>query len=92
MRDVHSAPFFFLSTHQSHCRYLRKQLTTQVARLEAQLTRAGQSVQQERAEMESVLYRLSSALAGVDEELMQSAVSSDETNVLLATTRKRGWP
>lgn len=69
---------------------LRKQLTTQVARLEAQLKRARQSVQQERAEVDSVLYRLSSALAGVDAELLQSAVSTDESNELLATTRKHG--
>lgn len=53
---------------------------TQVARLEAQLRRARQSVQQERAEMESILYRLSSVLAGVDAELMQFAV---------CTTRKQ---
>lgn len=53
----------------------RERLAAQVAVLEAQLQRAGQGVEQERAEMEAVLLRLSNALAGVDVELTQSAVS-----------------
>lgn len=44
--------------------------------MEAQLKRAGEGVEQERAEMESVIMRLSRALEGVDVELTQSAVNT----------------
>lgn len=47
----------------------------QVARLEAQLKRAGEGVEKERADMEAVLLNLSNALSGVDVQLTQSAVS-----------------
>lgn len=46
----------------------------QVARLEAQLKRAGDGVEQEKADMESVLINLSDALSGVEVQLKQSAV------------------
>lgn len=46
----------------------------QVARLEAQLKRAGEGVEKERADMETVLLNLSNALSGVDVQLKQSAV------------------
>lgn len=47
----------------------------QVARLEAQLKRAGEGVKKERADMEAVLLNLSNALSGVDVQLTESAVS-----------------
>lgn len=48
-----------------------------MARLEAQLKRAGEGVEKERADMEAVLLNLSNALSGVDVQLTQSAVSRD---------------
>eukprot|EP00752_Nemacystus_decipiens_P012772 g11311.t1 len=51
----------------------RFDLTMQVVRLQAQLKRAGEGVEKERAEMEAVLLNLSNALSGVDVQLTQSA-------------------
>ncbi|CAM9945568.1 unnamed protein product [Ectocarpus fasciculatus] len=51
----------------------RKELTTQVARLEAQLKRAGEGIEKEKSDMEKLLLNLSNALSGVDIQLTQSA-------------------
>lgn len=52
----------------------RKDLTTQVARLEAQLKRAGEGIEKEKADMEKLLLNLSNALSGVDVHITQSVV------------------
>ncbi|CAM9148060.1 unnamed protein product, partial [Ectocarpus sp. 8 AP-2014] len=51
----------------------RKDLTTQVARLEAQLKRAGDGIEKEKTDMEKLLLNLSNALSGVDFQLTHSA-------------------
>ncbi|CAM9476157.1 unnamed protein product, partial [Ectocarpus sp. 12 AP-2014] len=51
----------------------RKDLTTQVARLEAQLKLAGEGIEKEKTNMEKLLLNLSNALSGVEVQLTQSA-------------------
>ncbi|CAM9115372.1 unnamed protein product, partial [Ectocarpus sp. 4 AP-2014] len=51
----------------------RKDLTTHVARLEAQLKQAGEGIEKEKTDMEKLLLNLSNALSGVDVQFTQSA-------------------
>ncbi|CAM9849265.1 unnamed protein product, partial [Ectocarpus sp. 6 AP-2014] len=68
----------------------RKDLTTQVARLEAQLKRAGDGIEKEKTDMEKLLLNLSNALSGVDFQLTQSAgmTPSRETNRALRRAKE----
>ena len=68
-----------LTISATFSQYPRNQLIGQVAQIEAQLMTAGRGVKLERAEMESILQRLSSALADVDEELTQLTVRIEAT-------------